>query len=133
SRNKIGDVGAVGLGKALKANASLTTLNLAWNQIGDAGAVGLGKALEGNASLTMLNLGFNQLTDKAALALADVLKVNASLGSSSGTTRSATRARSGSARRSRSTRRVADHAPALLEQDRRCGRARPRQGARGQR
>ncbi|GBG16352.1 Nucleotide-binding oligomerization domain-containing protein 2, partial [Hondaea fermentalgiana] len=46
--NGIGDSGAVGLGKCLGKNRSLT---LAVNGIGDSGAVMLGKCLGKNSSL----------------------------------------------------------------------------------
>jgi hypothetical protein len=44
--DKIGDAGAIGLGKVLTVNATLTELDLRYNKIGDTGAVGLGEGLK---------------------------------------------------------------------------------------
>jgi Ran GTPase-activating protein (RanGAP) involved in mRNA processing and transport len=67
--NRIGDSGAIGLGKALEVNATLTELNLSWNNIGDSGAISLGKGLAVNATLTTLSLLGNNFADTSKSAV----------------------------------------------------------------
>ena len=69
SNTNIGDKGAIGLGEALKVNASLTMLNLSSTNIGDEGAIGLGEALKVNASLTTLNLSVTNIGDEGISAV----------------------------------------------------------------
>jgi hypothetical protein len=76
---QIGDVGAIGLGKALEVNTKLTELNLDGKQIGDAGPIGLCKALKINTTLTELNINSNQIGDAGAVGLGKALEVNATL------------------------------------------------------
>ena len=54
------------LSKALKANSSLTSLNLEGNFIGDSGASSLSNALKAKSSLTDLNLSDNRIGDAGA-------------------------------------------------------------------
>ncbi|GBG16065.1 Nucleotide-binding oligomerization domain-containing protein 2, partial [Hondaea fermentalgiana] len=60
--NKIGDDGAVGLGKGLGKNRSLTYLNLSDNNIGDVGAEALVSALEKNTSLEIISLDEDKIS-----------------------------------------------------------------------
>ena len=77
--NFIGEDGASFLSHALKANSSLTNLNLSINSIGDAGASSLSKTLKANSSLTNLNLSYNRIGDAGASSLSKALKENSSL------------------------------------------------------
>lgn len=60
---KLGEEGAVAVGKMLAANKSVTSINLSNNKLGDVGgaAVGLAGALKVNTALTSFNLGDNGL------------------------------------------------------------------------
>ena len=77
--NFVGEDGASSLSKALKANSSLTNLNLSQNSIGDDGASSLSKALKANFSLTSLNLSATSIGDAGASSLSKALKANSSL------------------------------------------------------
>ena len=77
--NSVGEDGASSLSKALKANSSLTDLNLSHNRIGDAGASFLSQALKANSSLTDLNLSINSIGDAGASSLSKALKANFSM------------------------------------------------------
>ena len=77
--NFVGEDGASSLSKALKANSSLTNLNLSLNSIGDDGASSLSKALKANSSLTSLNLSSTSIGDAGASSLSKALKANSSL------------------------------------------------------
>ncbi|OAQ25001.1 RNI-like protein [Linnemannia elongata AG-77] len=77
--NSVGDNGAQALSEALKTNSTLTTLNLLYNSIGSNGAVALSKALKTNSTLTTLNLGGYLIGDNGAQALSEALKTNSTL------------------------------------------------------
>ena len=79
SRNSIDDEGANSLCQALKVNTSLTSLSLGLNSIGDEGAHSLSEALRVNTSLTSLVLVKNVIRDGGANFLSEALKVNTSL------------------------------------------------------
>ena len=67
------------LSRALKVNASLTSIVLINNTIGADGARAIGEALKLNASLTFLGFGGNTIGGEGATALASALRGNASL------------------------------------------------------
>jgi hypothetical protein len=73
----IGDSSAAALAKALKADWSVTALNLSANEIGDDGAKALAEVLAENPNLTMLDLSNNAIKDKGASELADALRQTA--------------------------------------------------------
>ncbi|KAF9201931.1 hypothetical protein BGZ59_002435, partial [Podila verticillata] len=77
--NSIGANGAQALAEALKTNSTLTTLNLDNNLIGDNGAQALAEVLKTNSTLTTLNLDNNRIGDNGAQALAEALKTNSTL------------------------------------------------------
>jgi hypothetical protein len=77
--NQIGDEGASALADALKVNSSVTSLNLRQNRIGAKGASSLADALKVNSSVIILNLGYNAIGAEGASAIADALKVNTSV------------------------------------------------------
>ena len=77
--NHIGDEGCKAVAEALVVNVSLTELVLCGNNIGDAGAFAIAKALEINGSLTILELGSNKICDEGAKAIGAALAVNGSL------------------------------------------------------
>ena len=78
--NKIGDEGAIAIGKALEVNKVVRSLTLGSNNIGDRGAFAIGKALEVNKVLWYLNLTNNNIGRAAKGILAQVLS-NVALGS----------------------------------------------------
>ncbi|KAF9176809.1 hypothetical protein BGZ51_009621 [Haplosporangium sp. Z 767] len=67
------------LAEALKANSTLTTLNLKWDSIGDNGAQALSEALKANSTLTILSLERNSIESNGAQALSEALKANSTL------------------------------------------------------
>jgi Ran GTPase-activating protein (RanGAP) involved in mRNA processing and transport len=71
--------GASALADALKANTSLTKIDIAANRIGNEGVSALADALKLNTSVTNINLGWNEIGKEGALALVDGLKVNTSV------------------------------------------------------
>ena len=77
--NHIGDEGCKAVAEALVVNVSLTELVLCGNNIGDAGASAIAKALEVNGSLRTLELGSNKIRDEGAKAIGAALAVNGSL------------------------------------------------------
>ncbi|KAG0273169.1 hypothetical protein BGZ95_011003 [Linnemannia exigua] len=79
TRNSIGDVGAVILSEALRTNSTLTTLDLYCNSIGGDGAVALSEALKTNSTLTTLNFYGNWIGANGAKALSETLKINSAL------------------------------------------------------
>ena len=79
SWNKITDVGAEHLGKALKSNRSLQRLDVLGNQISNRGARWISEALRVNITLTTLDIGHNQIGDEGARFLARALHVNSTL------------------------------------------------------
>jgi hypothetical protein len=70
SNQMLTDVHMVGAALLLKANASLTVLDLRSNQIGDAGAIGFCACLEVNASLGALKIHDNKFCDASRSAIA---------------------------------------------------------------
>ena len=102
SSNKIGDSGAVALGKSLESNRTLTYLNLGYpdslqhgipepillsmrgqdpkrNRIGDLGATAFAQALRSNSVLARLSLQHNRISDQGAAALGLSFKSNCTL------------------------------------------------------
>jgi len=77
--NRFGDQGATSLAEALKVNSTLTVVNLHGNGIGDQGATALAEALIVNVTLTKLNLRNNLIGHQGATALAEARKVNSTL------------------------------------------------------
>ena len=77
--NSIGDTGAEFLSQALRVNSSLTYLDLTENSIGDTGAESLSQALTVNSSLTNLDLTGNSIGDTGVESLSQALTVNSSL------------------------------------------------------
>lgn len=71
--NKIGDDGAVALGRALRKHRGLLRLCLGGNGITDVGAIGLAACLEDHTELVLLRLDNNAITDAGALRLAQAL------------------------------------------------------------
>ncbi len=67
------------IGKCLRSNSYLATLDLGDNQIGAAGATCLANALLFNSSLVILNLGSNEHGAAGATSLAEALRVNTTL------------------------------------------------------
>uniref|UniRef100_A0A8D0GF83 Uncharacterized protein n=1 Tax=Sphenodon punctatus TaxID=8508 RepID=A0A8D0GF83_SPHPU len=74
SRNKITDLGAEQLAKALPSLPSLKTLSLYNNDICDAGAENIAKILPAVASLRVLDIQYNKITDSGALQLTESLR-----------------------------------------------------------
>lgn len=56
-KNIVGDVGAMEIAKALKANKKLNELHLGTNKIGETGAIALADAVGKNVGLNELYLG----------------------------------------------------------------------------
>jgi hypothetical protein len=77
--NGIGAEGASALADALLVNTSVTRIQLGFNMIGDAGASALADALCVNSSVTSIELNFSMTSDAGASALVNALKVNTSL------------------------------------------------------
>jgi Ran GTPase-activating protein (RanGAP) involved in mRNA processing and transport len=71
TRTHIDDEGAVALADALKANTSVTNMNLGGNKIGDEGASALADAIEANTSLTNIDLCENKIGDVGACRRAE--------------------------------------------------------------
>jgi hypothetical protein len=69
--------GAKGLARGLTANATLHTLNLAWNGLENQGGGALGEMLSANMGLRKLDLSHARLGSEACLLLAEGLKVTA--------------------------------------------------------
>ncbi|GBG24859.1 Nucleotide-binding oligomerization domain-containing protein 1 [Hondaea fermentalgiana] len=83
-KNRIGDSGAIGLGKGVSKNRSLKELMyvccaLEDNKIGASGTIALGDALSNNSSLDSLILRGNKIGDKGAVGLGKGLGKNSSL------------------------------------------------------
>jgi hypothetical protein len=62
-----------GLGDIRRQNTKILTLNLSCNKISDVGASCLAKALRTNRTLLSLNLAQNFITDAGAKAFSDVI------------------------------------------------------------
>ena len=75
----INDTAVAVLAAVLKANTTLTNLNLSLNNIGSAGAESLATALKTNTNLTKLNLRSNNLGPAGGESLATGLKTNTTL------------------------------------------------------
>ncbi len=71
--------GGEALGQMLRANSTLTKLDLSWNSIRLDSAIALSKALEINQSLRTLLLGYNSFGDMPSQYLGKALKMNKSL------------------------------------------------------
>jgi len=69
----ITDIGAMHIGKALRENKNLLTLNLCFNKITNEGVVHLAKGLRINRSLLSLNLGSNLIADDGAKYISEVI------------------------------------------------------------
>ena len=70
--------GSEAIAKALRASASLTSINLSHNMLGPEGAQHIGKGIAVSASLTAADLRYNCLDDVAEQGLRDVVKDRAS-------------------------------------------------------
>lgn len=68
--------GAQALGRALRGNTAVTSLNLSCNALGDGGATALAQALRGStdSALRVLNLSQNKLGDAGAAAIASLMQ-----------------------------------------------------------
>ena len=77
--NIISDTRVASLSQALAANSSLTSLNLSRNSIGATGVASLSQALTVNSSVTNLNVSWNNVFDTGAASLSEALTVNSSL------------------------------------------------------
>jgi hypothetical protein len=73
--------GATALGRALRANSAVTSLNLSCNALGDGGALALAAALRNSptSALRVLNLSQNKLGDSGAAAVASLIQGSAVL------------------------------------------------------
>ena len=83
---RIGDVGAIAMGNALKTNSTLTDLNIGANGIRAQGAVSLAAGLRVNSGIVRLNLSHNEFgsdskekTDAAVGALATAIEKNTTM------------------------------------------------------
>ena len=66
--------GAAALGRVLRGNAAITSVNLSANALGDGGALALAAAVRGSRSaLRALNLSSNKIGDSGAAAVASLL------------------------------------------------------------
>ncbi|KAG0276703.1 hypothetical protein BGZ95_007167 [Linnemannia exigua] len=79
NNNSIEENGAVVLSEAIKTNSTLITLNLTTNSIGENGTVALSEALKTNSTLITLSLAFNSIGDSGAAALSEALRINSTL------------------------------------------------------
>eukprot|EP01033_Poteriospumella_lacustris_P012823 gene12823-9168_t len=78
--NSIGAAGVTLVASALEANTTLTTLHLSNNFIGATGAPeAMSLLLRGNTTLTSLDLGGNGIGDEGAMEIASALRGNATL------------------------------------------------------
>ena len=77
--NNLRDKGGRAIGKALKANTTLTYLYLYLNNLGEEGGVAIAKALEANTTLTSLDLNYNRLREEGGVAIAKALETNTTL------------------------------------------------------
>jgi len=77
--NKIGNLGLGKLSEAIRVNRKLLSLNLEANEIGNEGIIHLADALTHNSTLIRLNLSSNNISDEGALALSKMLVHNSSL------------------------------------------------------
>jgi Ran GTPase-activating protein (RanGAP) involved in mRNA processing and transport len=73
---RITDKGAKAVAEALKVNKSIEVVDLGENDIGDEGACAIAQALKDNKKLKSIGLGKNQIKEEGAKAVADALKVN---------------------------------------------------------
>ena len=71
--------GGEAIGAMLKANTTLTELDLSWNGIRLESAIAIGEALEGNSTLRTLLLGYNSFGDMPSQVLGRTLKTNIGL------------------------------------------------------
>lgn len=67
------------LTQALRVNACLKTLDLSSNKLGDAGATAIASTLEVNQTLTSLNLYSNEIETKGATIISEALRSNRAL------------------------------------------------------
>ena len=66
--------GAAALGRVLRGNAAITSVNLSMNALGDGGALALAAAVRGpRSALRALNLSSNKIGDSGAAAVASLL------------------------------------------------------------
>ena len=66
--------GAAALGRVLRGNATITSVNLSMNALGDGGALALAAAVRGpRSALRALNLSSNKIGDSGAAAVASLL------------------------------------------------------------
>ena len=67
------------IGRGLRANCSLQTLDISWNGLADEGAAAFGESLKENNTLTDLDLTNNRISTEGALAFAKGLQINNTL------------------------------------------------------
>mmetsp|Transcript_37306 Transcript_37306/g.92846 ORF Transcript_37306/g.92846 Transcript_37306/m.92846 type:complete len:110 (-) Transcript_37306:9-338(-) len=75
----MGDEGVLHLASALRANTTLTKLDLGYNEIGAVAAQHIAEALEVNATVTKLDLRSNAIDTVGAQHIAAAIKVNATV------------------------------------------------------
>jgi hypothetical protein len=78
ANNHLGDAGAIHIAAFLKANSTVTKVNLSGNGIGDEGAIALAAALA-HTTVTDLDLSHNNIGLDGALAIEKLLQHNTSV------------------------------------------------------
>ncbi|KAF8960285.1 hypothetical protein BGZ46_001607, partial [Entomortierella lignicola] len=68
--------GALAPSRALRANITLATLDLAHSLIGDKGALSLSNAFKCNTTLVTLYMNENRIENEGVLAFSEALKTN---------------------------------------------------------
>lgn len=71
--------GGIALGRALRLNRTLESLDLSWNQLGRISGIELGDSLKTNASLTNFIASYNSIGDAGAQLLGQALRSNNTL------------------------------------------------------
>ena len=79
SYNKLGEIGAHEISKALQTNLTLRQLCLSGNAIGVGGALSIAVVLHHNHTLAVLDISYNEILDDGAIAIAECLKTNRTL------------------------------------------------------
>jgi len=64
NENNLGTPGAKCIAEALKANTTLTVVDLSLNYIDDEGGKAIAEALDANKTLKVLNMSGNEIEDK---------------------------------------------------------------------
>jgi len=76
--NHIGE-GAIALSEALKANRTLTVINLGNNKVGNNGAEALSETLKTNHTLTLIKLGLHPICIREIQAVDELIQRNENL------------------------------------------------------